>query len=70
MQVAVIGLGAMGMGAAQSCLRAGLPTAGCDLRDSARAEFAAAGGTACASPDQIPPGTEAVLLRAPPSRWP
>jgi putative dehydrogenase len=62
MQVAVIGLGAMGMGAAKSCLRAGLPTAGCDLREAARAEFAAAGGTACASPAEIPPGTEAVLL--------
>jgi putative dehydrogenase len=37
MQVAVIGLGAMGMGAAKSCLRAGLPTAGCDLREAARA---------------------------------
>ncbi len=62
MQVAVIGLGAMGMGAARSCLRAGLPTAGCDLRESARADFAAAGGTACASPAEIPQGTEAVLL--------
>ncbi|MGG5817621.1 L-threonate dehydrogenase [Falsiroseomonas sp. HW251] len=62
MQVAVIGLGAMGMGAAKSCLRAGLATAGCDLRDSARAEFAAAGGTACASPAEIPAGTEAVLV--------
>jgi putative dehydrogenase len=62
MQVAVIGLGAMGMGAAKSCLRAGSPTAGCDLRESARAEFAAAGGTPCASPAEIPQGTEAVLL--------
>ena len=62
MQVAVIGLGAMGMGAAKSCLRAGLGTAGCDLRESARADFAAAGGTACDSPAGIPQGTEAVLL--------
>ena len=62
MQVAVIGLGAMGMGAAKSCLRAGLGTAGCDLRESARADFTAAGGTACDSPAGIPQGTEAVLL--------
>ncbi len=62
MRVAVIGLGAMGMGAARSCLRAGLPTTGCDLRESARAEFTAVGGTACDSPNSIPQGTEAVLL--------
>jgi len=62
MQVAVIGLGAMGMGAAKSCLRAGLPAAGCDLREAARTEFAASGGTACASPAEIPAGTEAVQL--------
>ncbi|WP_237214629.1 L-threonate dehydrogenase [Falsiroseomonas oryziterrae] len=62
MQVGVIGLGAMGMGAAKSCLRAGLATTGCDLRDSARAEFIAAGGAACASPAELPQGTEAVLL--------
>ncbi|PWS38987.1 3-hydroxyisobutyrate dehydrogenase [Falsiroseomonas bella] len=62
MNVAVIGLGAMGMGAAKSCLRAGLATTGCDLRDSARADFVAAGGAACASPAEIPQGTEAVLL--------
>ncbi|WP_270933197.1 L-threonate dehydrogenase [Falsiroseomonas oryzae] len=62
MRVGVIGLGAMGMGAAKSCLRAGLETTGCDLRDSARAEFAGAGGSACASPADLPPGLEAVLL--------
>jgi len=62
MRVGVIGLGAMGMGAAKSCLRAGLATAGCDLREAARAEFAAAGGTACASPADLPEGTDAVLL--------
>jgi 3-hydroxyisobutyrate dehydrogenase-like beta-hydroxyacid dehydrogenase len=62
MQVGVIGLGAMGMGAAKSCLRAGLSTAGCDLREAARADFAAAGGQACASPAELPAGTDAVLL--------
>jgi 3-hydroxyisobutyrate dehydrogenase-like beta-hydroxyacid dehydrogenase len=62
MRVAVIGLGAMGMGAALSCLRAGLAVTGCDLRDEARDAFVAAGGMACASPDGLQAGTEAVLL--------
>jgi 3-hydroxyisobutyrate dehydrogenase-like beta-hydroxyacid dehydrogenase len=62
MKVAVIGLGAMGMGAALSCHRAGLATTGCDMRDSARADFAAAGGSTAASAAAIEPGTEAVLL--------
>jgi putative dehydrogenase len=62
MRVAVIGLGAMGMGAARSCLRSGLDTTGCDLREAARAEFAAAGGHAIPSPQEVPQGTEAVLL--------
>ena len=44
MRVGVIGLGAMGMGAAKSCLAAGLETVGCDLSPAARAEFEAAGG--------------------------
>ncbi len=62
MQVGVIGLGAMGMGAALSCLRAGLATTGCDLRDAAQAEFRAAGGGACARADELPQGTQAVVL--------
>jgi 3-hydroxyisobutyrate dehydrogenase-like beta-hydroxyacid dehydrogenase len=62
MRVGVIGLGAMGMGAALSCLRAGLATTGCDLREAARAEFAAAGGAACASPAELPDGTDAVVI--------
>lgn len=62
MRVAVIGLGAMGMGAAKSCLRAGLATTGCDLREAARAAFQAAGGAACAAPAELPEGLDAVLL--------
>lgn len=62
MKVAVIGLGAMGMGAALSCLRAGLATTGCDMRDTARADFAAAGGSTAASAGEIAEGTDAVLL--------
>jgi 3-hydroxyisobutyrate dehydrogenase-like beta-hydroxyacid dehydrogenase len=62
MRVGVIGLGAMGMGAALSCLRAGLATTGCDLREAARAEFVAAGGGACGSPAELPDGVEAVVV--------
>lgn len=60
MRVAVIGLGAMGMGAARSCLAAGLETVGCDISADARAAFAAAGGAVAASPADIGP-VDAVL---------
>ncbi|WP_437169788.1 L-threonate dehydrogenase [Falsiroseomonas sp. E2-1-a4] len=62
MQVAVIGLGAMGMGAALSCLRAGLATTGCDFSAAARDSFTQAGGQVAASADAIADGTQAVLL--------
>ncbi|MBU8542929.1 L-threonate dehydrogenase [Roseomonas sp. CGMCC 1.13459] len=62
MQVAVIGLGAMGMGAALSCLRAGLSVTGCDFSEAARNSFAEAGGQVAARAEAIAPGTEAVLL--------
>jgi 3-hydroxyisobutyrate dehydrogenase-like beta-hydroxyacid dehydrogenase len=61
MRVGVIGLGAMGMGAARSCLRAGFSVMGCDLSPAARDAFAAAGGGACASAAELPEGTEAVV---------
>lgn len=47
---AVIGLGAMGMGLAQSLLRAGLKTVGCDVNPAALASFAEAGGQTSADP--------------------
>ena len=47
--VAVIGLGAMGFGMAQSCLKAGLRTFGIDLNPDAEARFRAAGGAAGAA---------------------
>ncbi len=46
--VAVIGLGAMGMGVAQSCVRAGLETYGVDLNPQALATLQAAGAKAVA----------------------
>ena len=42
-QVCVVGLGSMGMGAAKSCVRAGLQTYGIDLNEAARAELKQAG---------------------------
>ncbi|WP_237066961.1 NAD(P)-binding domain-containing protein [Loktanella sp. M215] len=47
-RVCVIGLGSMGMGAALSCLRAGLATSGIDLSRARLDAFAAAGGEAVA----------------------
>ncbi len=62
MRVGVIGMGSMGMGAALSLLRAGHAVTGCDMRDTARAEFAEAGGTAVATTAEIPAGTQALLV--------
>ena len=61
--VAVIGLGAMGMGAAQSCVRAGLDTYGVDLSAQARDVLQAAGAKAvAASADGFADKLDAVLL--------
>jgi putative dehydrogenase len=61
MRAGVIGLGAMGMGAARSLLRAGRDVTGCDLSPASREAFVAAGGKACASAAELPAGTEAVV---------
>lgn len=62
MAVGVIGLGAMGMGAARSCLAAGLETVGCDLSADARASFEAAGGRAVARPADMGPLAAVLVL--------
>jgi L-threonate 2-dehydrogenase len=62
MKLAVIGLGSMGMGAALSLLRAGHDVTGCEMREEARAAFVAAGGSAVATPDALPPDIEAVVV--------
>jgi L-threonate 2-dehydrogenase len=62
MQVGVIGLGSMGMGAALSLLRAGHRVAGCDPRAEARVELEQAGGTATDSAASLPDGLEAVVV--------
>lgn len=48
-RVCVVGLGSMGMGAALSCVRAGLATSGLELDAGRRAEFLDRGGAAAAA---------------------
>jgi 3-hydroxyisobutyrate dehydrogenase-like beta-hydroxyacid dehydrogenase len=62
MNVGVIGLGTMGMGAAMNLVRKGHAVTGCDTREPARAEFIAAGGVAVATPAAMPVDTEAVVV--------
>lgn len=62
MAVGVIGLGSMGMGAALSALRAGLPVTGVDPRAAARDSFIAAGGAAVARAADLPEGTTALVV--------
>ncbi|HVY17893.1 MAG TPA: L-threonate dehydrogenase [Rhodopila sp.] len=62
MKVGVIGLGTMGMGAALNLLNKGHAVTGCELRAESRAAFAEAGGTAVASPEELPPDLEALVV--------
>lgn len=62
MQVGVIGLGAMGLGAAVNLVRHGHRVTGCDLRAEAREALVAAGGAAIATAGALPEGLEAVLI--------
>jgi 3-hydroxyisobutyrate dehydrogenase-like beta-hydroxyacid dehydrogenase len=62
MKVAVIGLGTMGMGAALNLHRKGHAVTGCELRESARAAFAAEGGAVVASPAELPADLDAVVV--------
>jgi putative dehydrogenase len=52
-RVAVIGLGSMGMGIAESLLRAGFSVIGCDVNPAVRSRFSAAGGHAVGVPRDI-----------------
>ena len=60
-QCAVIGLGSMGFGMAQSCVRAGLVTYGFDINDERVASFCAEGGLAAELAD-IAPKVDAIVL--------
>jgi 3-hydroxyisobutyrate dehydrogenase-like beta-hydroxyacid dehydrogenase len=62
MRVAVIGLGTMGMGAALNLARKGHQVSGCDVREAARRELAAAGGATVASAAELPADAEAVVV--------
>jgi 3-hydroxyisobutyrate dehydrogenase len=59
--VGVIGLGAMGAGMAQSLRRAGHAPHVYDIRADAAQAFAAAGGTACASPAEMGAACDVVV---------
>ena len=62
MQVGVIGLGTMGMGAAINLVRKGHQVTGCDLRPAAREALVAEGGAAVDSPAALPRDLDAVLV--------
>ena len=62
MKVGVVGLGTMGSGAALNLLRKGHVVTGCDPRDAARDEFAAAGGSVVASAGALPADLDAVVV--------
>jgi len=59
--VGVIGLGAMGLGVARSLLRAGFRTHACEVRREVLDAFAAEGGIACATPEQMGAACDVVL---------
>ena len=62
MKVAVVGLGSMGMGAALNLVAKGHEVTGCDLRETARAELAAAGGAVAADAAALPEDAQALIL--------
>ena len=62
MKVGVIGLGAMGMGAALNLVKHGHEVHGCELREAARAELAQAGGHAVTRAADLPAGLEALIV--------
>ena len=60
-KVAVIGLGSMGMGIAQSLLRDGFKVIGCDVNADALARFRQAGGATAGRPSDIDPDCQIVV---------
>jgi L-threonate 2-dehydrogenase len=59
--VAVVGLGAMGLGMAGSLRRAGFHVRACDVRAEVAQKFAAEGGTACATPAEAAAAADIVV---------
>ena len=62
LSTAVIGLGSMGLGAALSLARAGLPVRGLDLNPAPCAELAEAGGTIATTPAEAASAADAVFI--------
>ena len=62
MKVGVIGLGSMGMGAALNLLKSQHQVVGCELREAARTELTAAGGSAVGSAAELPEDLEALIV--------
>ncbi|WP_144182745.1 L-threonate dehydrogenase [Elioraea rosea] len=62
MKVGVIGLGAMGFGAAVNLLKAGHDVVGVEPREAGREAFAKEGGKAVASVSDLPGDREAVIV--------
>lgn len=60
--VAVVGLGSMGLGMAGSLIRAGLSVTGCDLSDAARARLGELGGRSAITPAEAAAGAGALLV--------
>jgi 3-hydroxyisobutyrate dehydrogenase len=60
--VAVIGLGSMGWGAALSLMRSGFAVRGLDIRDDVLARFAAEGGIACRTAAEAAAGADVLLV--------
>lgn len=60
-RVAVIGLGSMGYGMAQSLRRAGLAVTGCDVSDAVVGRFVAEGGRGAKSPAEAAAGADIVV---------
>ena len=61
-RVGVIGLGAMGMGVAQSLLREGFEVHACDLRDEAVRKIVGAGAHGAASPMALGAAVEVAII--------
>ena len=62
MQVGVIGLGSMGMGAAMNLLSKKFEVVGCDVAAGAREAFSAQGGAVVASPSALPDGLAVLVV--------
>ncbi|WP_438754190.1 L-threonate dehydrogenase [Pararhizobium sp. O133] len=60
--VAIFGLGSMGLGMARSLIRAGHNVSGCDINAAARDSLAAAGGKVASSPAEAAKGADIVVV--------